>query len=249
MHLHLSAIRTYALALMLPVCLMSQAVGQECPVASKDGPSIPSQVRTLEGLLVYHDGIRQWFELKLDEPICANGSIQIERFDRKYPPLATLRGCRVKSSGAIDFSPTGYYSLNLFQNLTNIEPAGICSLKMPFRDYSGSMPKIGILAYTVEMYVNYRPGDHAVIFHVSSMGKELRPWQAYASYWLTGGFVLYGRCGEGFAIDKVFGTAQANPSHFLDAGTEGDMAAFDPEGAAQAGKLDLQLGYTCIRKS
>jgi hypothetical protein len=64
---------------------------------------------------------------------------------------------------------------------------------------------------------------------VRSAGRELRPWQAYASYWLTGGFVLYGHCGESFVIDKVFGTPKANPGHFDDPLTPNDMAAFDPE--------------------
>jgi hypothetical protein len=97
------------------------------------------------------------------------------------------------------------------------------------------------------MHVDYGPGDHPVRFRVRTAGRELRPWQAYASYMLTGGFVLYGYCGEGFAIKKVFGTPAAKPSHFDEAGASDDAAAFDPEGAAAAGKTDLHLGYTCIR--
>lgn len=98
------------------------------------------------------------------------------------------------------------------------------------------------------MHVDYRSGDHPITFHVWNGAQELRPWQAYASYWLTGGFVLYGRCSEGFVIDEVFGTPQAHPMHFDDPRTPSDMAAFDPESAAASGKWDLQLGYTCIRK-
>jgi len=97
------------------------------------------------------------------------------------------------------------------------------------------------------MDVDYEPGDHPVVFHVSMSGKELRPWQAYASYWLTGGFVLYGQCGKGFVVDKVFGTAEANPSHFTESRDSGDMATFNPESAAVSGKKHLRLGYTCIR--
>ena len=98
------------------------------------------------------------------------------------------------------------------------------------------------------MHVIYSSEDHPIVFQVSSAGRMLRPWQAYASYLLTGGFVLYGRCGEGFVIDKVFGTRQANPGHFDDPRTPSDMAEFDPESAAQSGKADLHLGYTCIRE-
>jgi hypothetical protein len=98
------------------------------------------------------------------------------------------------------------------------------------------------------MHVNYEPGDHPIVFRVTSAGKELRPWQAYASYSLTGGFVLYGHCGDGFVVDRVFGTPEAHPGHFDDPQSAGDMAAFDPESASAAGKKDLQLGYTCVRE-
>jgi hypothetical protein len=36
--------------------------------------------------------------------------------------------------------------------------------------------------------------------------------------------------------------------HFDEPRTPEDMAAFDPESAAAAGKTDLHLGYTCIRE-
>ena len=97
------------------------------------------------------------------------------------------------------------------------------------------------------MHIDYEPGDHPVVLSVTSAGKELHPWQAYASYWLTGGFVLYGECAKGFVVDQVFGNPQANPSHFDDPRTAGDKAMFDPEGAAAAGQKRLDLAYTCIR--
>ncbi len=100
------------------------ANAQECPQVSASGPSIDSEVPTLEGALVYHNVNIEWM-----------------RFD-------------------------------------------------------------------------YVPGDHPISFRVSSGGKELQPWQAYASYSLTGLSVLYGHCSEGFAVDKVFGTHEAKPMHF-----------------------------------
>ena len=98
------------------------------------------------------------------------------------------------------------------------------------------------------MQVNYEPGGYPILFRVTSGDKELQPWQAYASYWLTGGFVLYGLCGDGLVVDRVFGTPEAHPGHFDSPRVSGDMAMFDPEGAAASGKRDLQLGYTCVRK-
>jgi hypothetical protein len=102
--------------------------------------------------------------------------------------------------------------------------------------------------YRVDMYLHYDAGDNPIAFRVTSSGKELHPWQAYASYDLTGGFVLYGHCGTGFVVDKVFGTSQANPSHFDEPQDPSDMASFDPESAASSGTKNLHLGYTCIRK-
>ena len=70
-----------------------------------------------------------------------------------------------------------------------IEPIGKCDLKTPLPDYSGAKPDNAVRAYRVEMRVDYEPGDHPIVFLVENSGKELRPWQAYASFRLTGGFV------------------------------------------------------------
>ncbi len=230
------------LAVLLATC--SAALAQQCPKASKDGPSVPSEVRTLEGKLIFHDGVRKWFELKLDQPQCEQASIQLVPNGSE---LQVLRGCRVKSTGQIDFSPTGYYSLDTYQGADRIEPVGACERQPPFPDYSQAKPDKSIRQYRVDMDINY-DGEHPIIFRVTSAGKELHPWQAYASYLLTGGFVLYGHCGDGFVVDKVFGTREAKPSHFDEPRTSSDMAMFDPETAADSGKKHMHLGYTCIRE-
>ncbi len=207
----------------------------------------------MEGRLVFHDSIRRWFELKLDQPQCGQTSIELVREKHAFAPgdrtpLEVLRGCRVRSSGVIDFAPTGYYSLDTYQAVDQIEPVGTCAQQLPFPDYPKSKPDKTVRRFRVDMYVDYEPGDHPITFHVSSAGKELRPWQAYASYMLTGGFVLYGYCGEGFVVDRVFGTPQATPQHFEEPRTPEDAAMFDPESAAASGKKDLHLGYTCVRR-
>ncbi len=234
---------------ILSVAIATAAGGQQCPQTSPTGPNTHSEVRQLEGTLVFHDAIRQWFELKLDAPQCGQASIQLIRATLDdWRPLEVLRGCHVRSSGIVNFSGTGYYSLDMYQDVEEIEPIGACEKQLPFLDYSDAKPNETVRQYRVDMHVNYGPGDHPIIFRVSSAGKELQPWQAYASYMLTGGFVLYGYCGGGFVVDKVFGTSQAKPSHFEEPRTPDDMAAFDPEGAAASGIRDLHLGYTCVRK-
>ena len=221
------------------------ALGQQCPQSNGTAPDYGTVVRTLEGRLVFHDGIRQWFELQLDQPQCSQASIEL--VPGNSPQLQALRGCRVRSTGSIGLSPTGYYSLPMSQMIGEIEPLDKCEPKAPFPVYYGAKPDKAIRTYRVEMHLDYEPGDHPIEFRVSSAGKELRPWQAYARYLLTGGFVLYGYCGKGFVVEKVLGTPQASPQHFEEPHTPSDAAMFDPEGAAASGIKDLHLGYTCVR--
>jgi len=134
----------------------------------------------------------------------------------------------------------------MYQNLQAIEPIGKCERKPPFPDYSNAKPDSGIREYRVDMIFNNKQ-NRPIPFRVTSAGKQLRPWQAYASYFLTGGSILYGNCGQGFVVGKVFGTPEANPNHF-DPESKDDMAMFDPETAAAAGKWHLQLSYTCVRE-
>jgi hypothetical protein len=246
--LTMSILKACVLVLTFVNGTASLALAQQCPQTDPTGPSVTSEVRTLAGRLIFHDSIRKWFELKLDQPQCGQTSIELVRRERDWPPLEVLRGCRVRSKGVLGISSTGYYSLDIYQFVDQIEPVGACTRQSPFPDYSKAKPDKSVREYRVDMYVNYRSGDHPILFRVSSAGKTLRPWQAYASYLLTGGYVLYGHCGEDFVVDRVFGTPEANPAHFDEPRTSDDMATFDPESAAAAGKKDLHLGYTCVRE-
>ena len=153
----------------------------------------------------------------------------------------TPSGVLQRMDASISATPTEH------NNSDELEPVGECTRQLPFPDYSKARPDTAIRAYRVNMHINYVPGDHPIIFRVTSAGKELRPWQAFASYEMTGSFVLYGHCAEGFVVSRVFGTRSAKPSHFDEPGSQSDMAAFDPESAAAAGIKDLHLGYTCVR--
>lgn len=236
--------RSHALALALVACTVVPAFGQQCPTPpDANSASTPSEERTLEGKLVFHNGLRHWFELRLDQPQCGQASIQLVPTGLKWMPLEVRRGCRVRTRGTIDYSGTGYFSVEIYQDVKEIESVGACAPQSPFPDYSKAMPDKAISRYRVDMRVNYERGDHPIVFRVSSGGKELRPWQAYAHYYLTGLFILYGYCGTGFVVDRVYGTAEANPSHF-----DESPAGFDPESAAAAGKTHLDLGYTCVRE-
>jgi hypothetical protein len=118
----------------------------------------------LEGQLVFHDALRKWFELKLDQPQCEQASIQLLEGDGAQPPIEVFRGCRVRSRGALDLSPTGYYSLGMYQGVELIEPLGDCQRRSPLPDYSKAKPDKATVAYRVDIHVNYGPGDHPVVF-------------------------------------------------------------------------------------
>lgn len=235
-----------ALLLLLVSFGTGKAAAQQCPRSNEAG--ISSRVERLGGRLIYHDGIRQWFELKLDTPTCGAGSIQLVQFQRSSNALERLRGCRVESTGPLGFAFTGYYSRDLYQDVRRLKPRGICPRKPLLPDYSHDRPDPNVHSYIVSMHVDYRPGDHPILFRVRSGGRELHPWQAYAGYLLTGGFVLYGSCAPGFMVDQVYGTSAARPGHFTERQSPDDQAEFDPESAAKSGTTDLHLGYTCIRR-
>jgi hypothetical protein len=240
-----------AVASLLFVFADLHARGQQCPKENPDGPSQPSEARTLEGQLIYHDGIRKWFELKLDRPECGKESVQLVQGGAWAPgnpaSLETLRGCHVRTKGVLDFPTTGYYSLDLYQALKEIEMVGECTKQPPFPDFSKAKPDKSISSYRVEMTIDYEQADSPIFFRVTNGGRELKPWQAYASYFLTGGFVLYGYCAKRFAVDRVFGDSEASPQHLEERGDPADAAMFDPEGATGAVKKKLRLGYTCMR--
>jgi hypothetical protein len=229
-----------SLLVIVLAAFVTEPLFAQCPPPEPAGGE--SETRTLQGRLIFHDGIRTWFELKLDQSQCGQTSIQLVRGGEK--PLEVLRGCRIKSQGVLRFRATGYILLDVYQNVEQIESVGKCVRQAPFPDFSGVKPDQSVREYRVEMHVN---GSRPIILTVSEAGHSLRPWQVYASYFLTGVFILEGMCGEGLAVDKVFGTPQANPARSGEARSSTATAIFDLDRAAAAGKRDLHLGFTCVR--
>ena len=70
--------------------------------------------------------------------------------------------------------------------------------------------------------------------------RELKPWQVYASYEFTGGFVYYAHCGRCFVTENVHGTAEGKP-WIIDG-----YIAFDPESVPK-GVNPILLNYDCRR--
>ena len=226
------SVSAYLFAIVLALSAIPSLFAQ-CPSVGTE-----AEARTLQGRLIFHDGIEEWFELKLDQPQCGEASIEL--YGRDSNALAILRGCRIKSKGVLIVSARG----NIRQIVEQVESVGRCVHKAPFPDFSNVKPDSAIREYRVEMHLN---GSRPIHFRVSQAGKALRPWQAYASYLLTGGYLLYGWCADGFIVDKVFGTPEANPGHSEEARNPTDQAVFDLDRAAGLGRKDPDLGFTCVR--
>jgi hypothetical protein len=246
-----SPVGLIAVASLLFVCTDLPAHGLQCPKESPNGPSQPSEARTLEGRLIYHDGMRKWFELKLDRPECGQASVELFPGRSAFSPgnpagLETFRGCRVRTEGPLGGAASGYYTLDINLSVGEIEPIGKCTRQPPLPDFSKAKPDKSIHSYRVGMTIDYEQADHPIFLRVTSGGKVLQPWQAYASYFLTGGYVLYGYCAKGFTVDRVFGDSEASPQHFEERGSPNDAAMFDPDDTDGVAKKKLQLGYTCM---
>lgn len=218
------------------------AKSQDCPKEDPKGPSIPSEVRQLSGVVEYHDNIRQWTSLSLAKPVCGTHKIQL--LDDDVGATATIsrfRGCRVQVTGKLDTPSTGYYSESLFFLVDSIRPTGNCAIKqsLPLQFTGG--PASELDRYHVAMRIDYRPDGGHVLMSAYARGRSLRPWQRYASYYVTGLFGFYAYCGDGFTLEKLKGNPEAHP-WILDG-----YAAFDPESAAQKGVRILHISYICKR--
>ena len=234
------------------LCASVVALGQHCPEESSNDPSQPQESTSLVGRLIYHDGLRKWFELKLDRQACGQPSIELfpERSANHSShslALETFKDCRVRTEGVLGFAVSGYYTLDINQSVEKIEPIGKCVRRPPFPDYLNAKPDRSVRRFRVDLTIDYKQADRPIFFRVTSDGRVLQPWQAYASYFLTGGYVLYGHCAEGFIVDRVFGDSAASPEHFEARGDPDDAAMFGPSETAAVGKEKLSLGYTCVR--
>ena len=215
---------------------------QSCPKENPDGQLIESAPQTLTGKVVYHNGLRQWFALQLDEPTCGENVIQLIQGDDgapKEPSIEVFRGCTVTVYGTLGIPGTGYYSAELYQNVDRIDPSPTCVRRHAFPDYSKVKPNPAIRNYRVSIRIDYL-GDHIAIT-ARSGNRILKPWQAYASYMLTGDFGLYAYCADDFYVTHFTGTPEAKP-WLIDT-----YLAIDPETAAQKHVTHLRLDYTCRR--
>jgi len=238
----------FVMALMLAFLSTGRLTAQECPPENSEGPLLESGLRAIKGEVIFHNGIRRWVELKPSSKVCGTQSIQLFTGGGgafavgggNSLDLERYRGCRVEVQGRLGTAGTGYYSAPIYMNVEKKKVVGSCSLKPQIPTYWNAKPQRGIRRYRVAMSI--RPGgDGAVIARVTAMGRELRPWQAYARYMLNGDLVFSGSCADGYAMTHMRATPVAS------LGQMDDSAALDFERAAEHNVWNLYLDFTCSR--
>jgi hypothetical protein len=121
--------KTCIMPLFLGSFTAGVAFGQQRSPSTVKEPDL-SQVQTLSGQLIYHDGIRKWFELKLDRAQSGQVSIQLVPAGGDWTPIEVRRGCRVRTKGPTFSSPINdQYSLDTAQSVQHIESVGTCTSK------------------------------------------------------------------------------------------------------------------------
>ena len=238
-------LRWLGVGMMVAVC--AGAGAQACPRESTTGPSVDSAVMSLRGLVVYHDDLRQWFELRVNNAVCGTRTIQlVEGEAGPKGQLEQLRGCQVEAKGRLSIPATGYYSAELYLSPESLAGLEGCRKKALLPDYSKLHPAPDLRAYRVTMRVHYGYSGPPMVAVVTA-GRRMTPWQEYASYTLTGGFVFYGMCAAGFEVWNGHGTRAANAGQLEPPGEPADFAMMDPETAAERGVRWLTLRYDCGR--
>jgi len=221
--------------------LGSRSAAQDCPRWDPAGPEVESASRTLVGAVAFHDDLRQWLSLQLDTPVCGERVVQlIQRNEPEKPQsIEVFRGCRVTVTGRLRLPGTGYFSAELYQDVDKIEPLVGCIRRPAFPDYDKMKPARGVYTYRVSIWFNYGFED-PVHARALTGTRVLSPWQAYAHYFLTGGFGFYGYCADGFTMSHMSGTPEAKP-WMID-----NYVAMDPEtAAADKGVHAIKLSFTC----
>ena len=124
----------------LTLILSSKTVcAQVCPSEDGSGPGVPS---TLHGKLIYHEDLRTWHALKLDQKVCNWESIQVISTKLNWNYVHRFRGCAVTITGNLFTPMTGYYSLGLAMDVDKIQPDDNCKLLPVQADLSkGPVPE------------------------------------------------------------------------------------------------------------
>ena len=187
----------------LMLVLGSKNVCAQCSKEDGSGPGVPS---TLHGKLTYHDDLRTWHALKPDQNVCAWESIEVVSTKLNWNQVHRFRGCGVTITGNLFTPITGYYSLGLAMDVDRIQPDNDCKPLPIEPDLSKVLFPKTVKSYVVTIKVDYRNGGHVEVMVTPTAQSKIvvKPWQAYASYFLTGARdVIWFDCAKGFEMTKA----------------------------------------------
>jgi hypothetical protein len=185
------------------------ARAQSCP---KDNPSsvdIAPEASTLHGTVVYHDELREWLGLRLDQSACGEDEIQLEFTDKSgngFRRAVALRNCGVTAKGKLYNSPSGYYSTGVAMNDPPLVPDASCQPFPVKRDPATFYVPDELKLVHATITVDYRNRGHVDVktwYEAKKEQIQLKPWQTYINYFLTGGGdTMWISCRKYFRMDK-----------------------------------------------
>lgn len=207
----------------LVICFLSvfpflAANAQGCPVRDDRGPAEASVASTLHGTILFHDELRQWLGLKLDQATCGQFEVQLVFSDTDaWRNAETLHGCSVTATGKLFDSPTGYYSAEVAISDPALKPDQSCHPSSIKADQPNAPPPVGLKSFRASITVDYRGKGHVDVRVWQSGTKALlQPSKSFVRYHLTGGQdVLWFGCREGFGVRRITQTPKS-PHGFLE---------------------------------
>lgn len=205
---------TKAVALSFLLLSASAVLAQACPTEDSRGPHDATVPSMLHGTLIYHDELRIWLGLKLDQPACGETEIQLI-FDTSeaYRKADSLRNCGVTATGKLFLAYTAYYSARMAIGDPRLVPDDSCHPLPIEPDLSKAPVSPNLQTYYVSITIDTRGKGHtaARVSADPDAQTSLTPWQAYAHYWLNGAADLaWFGCREGFSPGDVVHRPQSS---------------------------------------
>ncbi len=185
-------------------CAGLQARAQSCP--PDDGSLRPGKTTTVSGTIRYHNELRQWIGLELASTVCSQREFQlifVKDSQAHYRQTESLSGCKATVTGEIEWSPTGYYSAEMYIADGRIESDASCHTVPVAPDPSKASILPGVKSYKSTITIDLSQPKKPMVgkaWRTDGRQGELQPWQAYADLFLTGGEVVWAGCRGDFQL-------------------------------------------------
>jgi hypothetical protein len=184
---------------------VAAAAGQSCPKDKGSGKAEALRASSLHGRLVFHDELRRWLGIKLEQPVCGQAEIELVFSTTDlWRKAKALNGCTITATGKLYYGLTGYYSTEMAIMDPTLRPDPSCKPHAVETDPATVKVPASIKAFHASVTVDYRGKGHV---HVEAWEGDdrrkalLEPSQAYVSYSLAGATdAIRFSCRDGFGI-------------------------------------------------